>query len=93
LALKCRRGFLERKFPRNFIGRRSPVTWPPRSPDLTPPVLLWRYLKDAVYRAASSWRHKLLRLQLHIPAYRCVDWARIPTRYVSGWWRRLSERL
>jgi hypothetical protein len=35
LALKCRRGFLERKSPRNFIGRCSPVTWPPRSPDLT----------------------------------------------------------
>jgi hypothetical protein len=65
LALKSRRGFLERNFPRNFIGRCSLVAWPPRSPDLTPPVWLWRYLRDAVYRSTSSRRHKLPRLQLH----------------------------
>ena len=30
--------------------RRGPVEWPPRSPDLTPPVFfLWGYLKDKLY--------------------------------------------
>jgi hypothetical protein len=28
--------FLNRKFPEKWIGWGGPVTWPPRSPDLTP---------------------------------------------------------
>jgi hypothetical protein len=28
--------FLNRKFPEKWIGRGGPITWPPRSPDLTP---------------------------------------------------------
>ena len=38
-------------FPGRWIGRRGPVEWPPRSPDLTPlDFWLWGYLKDKVYR-------------------------------------------
>uniref|UniRef100_A0AAX7UMF9 Uncharacterized protein n=1 Tax=Astatotilapia calliptera TaxID=8154 RepID=A0AAX7UMF9_ASTCA len=30
------RAFLDEQFPGKWIGRRGPVEWPPRSPDLTP---------------------------------------------------------
>ncbi|PNF22912.1 hypothetical protein B7P43_G13904 [Cryptotermes secundus] len=37
-------------FPQLWFGRRGPVEWPARSPDITPPDLfLWGYLKDKVY--------------------------------------------
>jgi hypothetical protein len=42
--------FLNRKFTEKWIGRVGPVTWPPRSPDLTPlDFFFWGYIKDAVY--------------------------------------------
>jgi len=44
------REFLNEQFPGNWIGRRGPVEWPPRSPDLTPlDFFLWGYLKSKVY--------------------------------------------
>lgn len=44
------RNFLDQQFPNRWLGRRGPVEWPPRSPDLTPPdFFLWGYLKDKVY--------------------------------------------
>ncbi|XP_066587607.1 histone-lysine N-methyltransferase SETMAR-like [Prorops nasuta] len=37
-------------FPHRWIGRRGPVEWPPRSPDLNPlDFFLWGYLKNSVY--------------------------------------------
>lgn len=45
------RSWLDQTFPGRWIGRRGPVEWPPRSPDLTPlDFWLWGYLKDKVYR-------------------------------------------
>ncbi|KAJ4426428.1 hypothetical protein ANN_27242 [Periplaneta americana] len=46
------RTFLDEQFPARWIGRGSPyITWPARSPDLTPPdFFLWGFLKDQVYR-------------------------------------------
>jgi hypothetical protein len=42
--------FLYRRFPEKWIGRGGPITWPPRSPDLTPLDLFFcGYIKDAVY--------------------------------------------
>lgn len=36
------REWLDEWFPRMWIGRRGPIEWPARSPDLTPPdVFLW----------------------------------------------------
>lgn len=44
------RGFLDRTFPDRWIGRRGPMEWPARSPDLTTlDFFLWGYLKNRVY--------------------------------------------
>ena len=32
------RNWLNEKFPGKWIGRRGPIEWAPRSPDLTPPI-------------------------------------------------------
>jgi hypothetical protein len=45
------RTWLDKKFPRRWVGRRGPFEWPARSPDLTPcDFFLWGHLKDIVYR-------------------------------------------
>ena len=45
------RQWLDENFPRKWIGRRGPIEWPARSPDLTPPdFFLWGLMKDLVYR-------------------------------------------
>jgi hypothetical protein len=42
--------FLNSKFPEKCIGRGWPITWQPRSPDLTPlDFFFWGFIKDAVY--------------------------------------------
>ena len=42
--------WLDTQFPGHWIGRRVPVEWPPRSPDLTPlDYYLWGHLKAMVY--------------------------------------------
>lgn len=44
------RNFLNTTFPQRWIGRRGPVEWPARSPDLNPlDFFLWGYLKSKVY--------------------------------------------
>lgn len=44
------RNFLNETFPNRWIGRRGPIEWPPRSPDITPlDFFLWGYLKSKVY--------------------------------------------
>ena len=43
--------FLDQNFPGQWIGRRGPIEWPPRSPDMTPmDFFFWGYLKSVVYR-------------------------------------------
>jgi hypothetical protein len=45
------REWFEQKFPGRWIGRRGPIEWPVRSPDLTPmDFFLWGYLKNIVYK-------------------------------------------
>ncbi|KAK2725286.1 hypothetical protein QYM36_001664 [Artemia franciscana] len=47
----CVRDYLNQSFPERWIGRRSPVEWPPRSPNLTPlDYFLWGHLKFVVYQ-------------------------------------------
>jgi len=44
------RDWLDENFPGRWIGRRGPIEWPARSPDLTPPdFFLWGVVKDIVY--------------------------------------------
>ncbi|PSN47232.1 hypothetical protein C0J52_16550 [Blattella germanica] len=43
-----------------WIGRRGPIEFPPRSPDLTPmDFYLWGTVKDEVYRRKSRTREEL----------------------------------
>lgn len=45
------RRFLDDVFPNRWIGRRGPIEWPPRSPDLNPlDYFLWGYVKNVVYK-------------------------------------------
>ncbi|MCP4491774.1 MAG: hypothetical protein GY820_31375 [Gammaproteobacteria bacterium] len=45
------RQWLDENFEEKWIGRRGPIEWPPRSPDLTPcDFFLWGYLKSLVYK-------------------------------------------
>lgn len=44
------RAILDEKLPGRWIGRRGPMEWPPRSPDLTPcDFWFWAYLRSKVY--------------------------------------------
>jgi hypothetical protein len=60
-----------------WIGRGGPVTWPPRSPELTPLYFcLWGYVKDAVYvspfqQPYTSYVHGSL-IQLHKLMQTCL---------------------
>jgi hypothetical protein len=45
------KAFLHQQFPGKHIGRRGPITWPPRSSGLTPlDFFLWGYIKDLMYQ-------------------------------------------
>ena len=46
---------MNEKFPGKWIGRRGPIEWAPRSPDLTPLYFfLWGYLKQKVYKTPEK---------------------------------------
>ncbi|XP_023726483.1 uncharacterized protein LOC111874840 [Cryptotermes secundus] len=48
------RAFLHQVFPQRWIGRRGPVVWPARSPDITPPdFFLWGLLRTLKYSQYS----------------------------------------
>ena len=47
--------FLDQIFSNRWIGRRGPIEWPPRSPDLNPlDFFVWGYLKDKVFAHTPS---------------------------------------
>jgi hypothetical protein len=50
------RRHLDQTYPNRWIGRRGPIAWPPRSPDLNPiDFFIWGYFKEITYaREASS---------------------------------------
>lgn len=50
------RNYLNSTYPNRWIGRRGPINWPPRSPDLNPiDFFIWGYFKEITYaREASS---------------------------------------
>uniref|UniRef100_A0AAR2KFA0 Tc1-like transposase DDE domain-containing protein n=1 Tax=Pygocentrus nattereri TaxID=42514 RepID=A0AAR2KFA0_PYGNA len=63
--------FLDEQFPGKWIGRRGPVEWPPRSPDLTPlDSYLWGHLKTLTHPWRTKCRFMLMRVrQLLSPAH------------------------
>lgn len=49
------RAFLTEHFGERWISRGGPLTWPARSPDLTPPdFFLWGWLKSKIYMRAPT---------------------------------------
>jgi transposase len=48
------REWLDTTFPGRWVGRRGPIEWPARSPDLSPlDFFLWGVIKDKVYAVKS----------------------------------------
>jgi hypothetical protein len=57
------RNWLNESFDGRWIGRRGPIEWPPRSPDMTPlDFWLWGYLKELVYGEKPQSIEDLKRL-------------------------------
>lgn len=66
------RRWLDRFYPRQWIGRRGPIEWPPRSPDLTPlDFFLWGYIKSIVYKtkpaSLQELRQRIIEACRNIP--------------------------
>lgn len=54
------RNFLNQRFNDHWIGRRGPVAWPARSPDLTKlDFFLWGYVKERVYQIVPTTRENM----------------------------------
>jgi hypothetical protein len=67
------RDWLNNAFDGRWIGRRGPIEWPPRSPDMTPlDFWLWGYLKDKVYaekpRTIDELKQLIMEKMTEIPA-------------------------
>lgn len=82
------RQYLNQVFPRRWIGRRGPIEWPPRSPDLNPlDFFLWGHLKSVVYKERPAnledLRNKIAQEMQRIPQ----EWLRNSLR---GFYDRLG---
>lgn len=61
LKLSLKTAFLNDHFQSHWIGRRGPVSWPPRSPGLNSlDYYLWGYMKSLVYEQISRTRDELI---------------------------------
>lgn len=55
------RNWLNEQYPNRWIGRNGPVSWPPRSPDLTPlDFFLWSHVKALVYQTPVHNEEELI---------------------------------
>lgn len=51
------RQYLDAQFPGRWIGRQGPISWPPRSPDLSPlDFALWGWMRHRFYTAGEALR-------------------------------------
>lgn len=49
------REWLDLHYENRWIGRRGPIEWPPRSPDLTPlDFFLWGHLRSVIYKTQPA---------------------------------------
>ena len=81
------RAWLDEHFPGRWIGRRGPVEWPPRSPDLTAPdFFLWGYLKNEVYKHP-------IQSQEHLREVITEEFNRIPVQMCRAACENVSLRL
>lgn len=56
------RQWLDNNYAHKWIGRRGPIEWPPRSPDLTPlDFFLWGYIKSIVFSTQCNSIEELQR--------------------------------
>ena len=79
--------WLDDEFPLQWIGRKGPISWPPRSPDLTPlDFFFWSYVKKKVYHPKPETMDELKsRIQLV-----CRE---IPTSTLSAVQQNMVKRL
>ena len=64
--ISAARAILDKNLPNRWIGRRGPIEWPPRSPDLsTSDIFLWGTSRDSVHVRRPkiwSWPPTFLRI-------------------------------
>ena len=84
----CNIWFLVVTFPNRWIGRGGPTPWPPRSPDITPPLdfFLWGYVKNKVF---STPVPDITNLKARIPD----AFATITEDMLENTWREIDYRL
>lgn len=81
------REYLNTVFPNRWIGRRGPIEWPARSPDLTPlDFFLWGYLKDRVFKTKPLTLNELRQRILD-------ECAMIPEQYFTHCIESFYHRL
>ena len=81
------RNSLTESFPDRWIGRGGPISWPPRSPDITPlDFFLWGYVKDRVFATPVQ--------DLHDLRTRILDTiATVPMDMLDRTWHEIDYRL
>lgn len=83
------RNYLNEVFAERWIGRRGPIEWPARSPDLSPlDYFLWGYLKSKVYVTKPQTVQDLRRRILDEAALIPRDYIR---NAISGCYSRLAH--
>ena len=73
------RNYLDATFPGRWIGRRGPIEWPARSPDLTPlDFYLWGKLKAKVYSPRPGTLQALMnRIRFEIALIQAEELERV----------------
>ena len=81
---------LDQHLRNRWIGRRGPIEWPARSPDLTVcDFFLWSYLRDRIYTPGHNFQH-LVDLRLRITdEIQHIDLAHL-THAFQSWVKRIN---
>lgn len=83
--------FLNEHFAGKWLGRRGPVNWPPRSPDLTPlDYCLWGWMKSEVYKLKVNTRDELVARILNTAAL-IKEREDVLRRATQDLWKRVTK--